>query len=94
VALIFSTVGREVLDGSGLGVSEGEAFSVTEAVWVSAGRVAVSVMVENAVFVDGCVPTAVGGIEVVVEVQAKAVRINRIGKIRVRLIGSYDLHLE
>ena len=64
---------------------------MTDAVSVNAGRVAVSVMGENAVFVGGCVPTEVVEIEGVVEVQAKAVSINRIGKNSVRLIGSYDL---
>ncbi len=89
----LSTVGREVWEGNGLGVSEGEAVvvalsvGVSEAVSVDAGRVTVSVIGENAVLVGSPVLAEVAGTSVPVELQANAVNINRSRKIRFRLIG-------
>jgi hypothetical protein len=93
VALRLSTVGRAVLDGKGLGVSEAEGVSVAvsvgvlEEVSVGAGIVTVSVIGENAVCVGGSVPTEVGGIEVAGEVQANELSIHTIGRMSFRLIA-------
>jgi hypothetical protein len=81
------------LEGNGLGVSEGEAVSVaisvgvSEAVSVGAGSVTVSAIGENAVLVGGSVLAEVAGTKVAVELQANEANINKIRKIRFRLIG-------
>lgn len=96
----LSTVGKGILDGNGLGVSDGEDVSVSITVGVAesvcvavgAGSVNVSVTDENAVFVGSSVSARVGGTEV--ELQAKEASINKIGKIRLRFINEYALLLE
>jgi hypothetical protein len=61
LALRLSTVGRDVLDGSGLTVSDGKAVSTNIVdVGFSAGGVTVSVIGEKAVFVTAEVSTGVG----------------------------------
>jgi hypothetical protein len=94
LALRLSTIGRNVLDGIGLAVSDGRGVSVkvlvgvTEAVCVAVGArgVTVSVIGENAVFVGTLVSTNVGGMGVDVKVQANEVTIHKIKKIRFRRI--------
>ena len=85
-----STVGRAVLDGNGLAVSEGRAVpvkvSVGEIVCVALGATA-SVTGANDVFVGTLVSNTVGGIGVVdVKVQANNVNIHRTDQINFRLI--------
>lgn len=81
------------MEGNGLGVSDGESVSVArsigvgEAVSAAAGSVTVSVIGANAVFVGGSVPAEVAGTKVAVELQANEANINKIRKIRFRLIG-------
>jgi len=92
--LRLSTVGRDVLDGIGLAVSDGRgvsvkiSVSVTEAVCEAVGTrgVIVSVIGTNAVFVGTLVSTKVGGMGVAVNVQASKVKIHKAGKIRLRLM--------
>jgi hypothetical protein len=94
VAFRLSTVGRDVLDGNGLGVAEGKDVSVAgmvdvaESVWVAVGalRVAVSVTGENAVFVADSAFATVVGVKVDVELQANDTRVRRVGRINFRLI--------
>ena len=91
----LSTVGSEVLDGIGLGVSVrvGVGVGVTEAVGeaVGAGSVTVVVKVTNAGSVGRLVSTKVVGIGVDVSVQANEERIHRIEKIRFRLMANQVL---
>ena len=92
-------MGRGVSDGNGAGVSEGAGVSVAmsvgvaELVSVGTGGVTVTVSGEKAVFVGGSVKARVGGVGVNVELQAIEARINRIGKMSVRLIANYVLLL-
>jgi hypothetical protein len=93
VALRLSTVGRAVLDGKGLAVSEAGGVSVAvfvgvlKGVSLRAGIVNVSVTGERAVFVGGAVPAEVGGIEVAGEAQANEMSIHTIGRMSFRLIA-------
>jgi hypothetical protein len=92
--LRLSTVGRNVLDGIGLAVSDGRVVSVrvlvgvTEAVCVMVGTIGVTVSVigEKAVFAGTLVSTKVGGMGVDVKVQPNKVIIDKIERINFRLI--------
>jgi hypothetical protein len=93
VALRLSTVGSDVFEGKGLGVSETAAVSVAvcvgvlEAVSLGAGIVSVSLTGENAVFVGVSIPAEVGGTGADVEVHANEVSSHRIGRMSFRLIA-------
>jgi hypothetical protein len=79
-AFRLSTVGREVLDGNGLGVSEGSKVSVKSTTTVGeAVSMIASVEGTNAVWVGMCVPTEVGETGVTeVNVQASKPRMHKV----------------
>jgi hypothetical protein len=93
---MLSTVGRDVLDGNRLGVSEesGVAVKVSVVVMetvcegeaVAVGTRGVSVTAANDVFVGTLVWTRVGAMGVEVKVQANEVIMPRIEKISFRLM--------
>ena len=92
MALRLSTVGSDVLEGTGLGISDGRGVSVnvsvcnTETVSVGARDVIVLVTGENGVFVNIFVSITVGGTEVDIKLQENEVMINKMGKIAFRFI--------
>lgn len=93
-ALRLSTVGSDVLDGIGVGVSEDRGVSVevavgvmkTVCVRVGGGAVNGSVTAASGVAVDVLIPLDVGEMGVDVRVQASEVTMNKIGKNGLRLI--------
>ena len=96
LALRLSTVGRDVLDGNRLAVSEGRGVSVnvsvgvTEIVSVALGTKGVSVISRSDVFVGALVAVEVGGIGVDVKVQANDVMMHRIKKTGFLLINKFS----
>ena len=93
LALRLSTVGRDVFDGKGLGVSEGsgvavnDSVGVREAVWVAVGLRGVAASgFEAIVAVRVGVVSGVGAIGVDVNWQATDVTIHKAKSIRFRLI--------
>jgi hypothetical protein len=86
VALRLSTVGREVFDGSGLGVCDASGVSVALSVWV-AGITAVGA--RDVIVSAMGVVTGPEGIDV--PLQAMEVMISTTGKISLRLMNEYVL---